>query len=158
MQIVIVLKTIILVFHICVGDEISGTVWPGTSAFTFRLEVFGAFLGTREGSLVQVLLPNAPGKRNTITSHDWPRITTSSVFNKHKGNVFLQVIQVFFPQFWLFDSFTLNNVNAGGSAFSIHKNVLQDAAIFTHVTTCLGRDHIVTTWWSSTSISNLTLH
>ena len=34
--------------------------------------------------------------------------------------------------------------NAGGSAILIQKNLLPDGAIGTHVTTCQGRDHIVT--------------
>ena len=44
----------------------------------------------------------------------------------------------------MFGTFTLNNVNAGGSAIFLRNNLLSDAAIVTHVTTCQGRDHIVT--------------
>ena len=56
---------------------------------------------------------------------------------------FLQAVQILHTQFRLFGTFTLNNVNAGGSPIFIHKNLLPGGAI-THVTT-----------WS-TSTSNLT--
>ena len=62
----------------------------------------------------------------------------------HGKDEFLQAIQVLVPQFRLFGTFIPNNVNASGSAIVIHKNLLPDGAIVTHVTTCQGRDHIVT--------------
>ena len=34
-------------------------------------------------------------------------------------------------------------MNAGGSAIRIHKDLLPDGAMVTHVVTCQGRDHIV---------------
>ena len=44
--------------------------------------------------------------------------------------------------FW--STFTLNKVNAGGSAAFIHKNLLPDGAVVNHTTTWQERDHIVT--------------
>ena len=58
-------------------------------------------------------------------------------------NEFLQALQALHSQFRLFGTFTLNNVNAGGSATLNHKNLLPDGAIVTHEITCQGRDHIV---------------
>ena len=62
----------------------------------------------------------------------------------HGKSEFLQAVQVLLPQFRLFGTFTLNNVNAGGSAIFTHKNLLPDGAIVSHMTTCQGSDHIVT--------------
>ena len=62
----------------------------------------------------------------------------------HGKDEFLQAVQVLFPQFRLFGTFPLNKVNAGGSAIFIHKNLMPDGAIVNHMTTCQGRDHIVT--------------
>ena len=62
----------------------------------------------------------------------------------HKKDEFLQAVQVLVPQFSLFGTFMPNTVNADGSAILIRKNLLPDGAIFTHVATCQGRDHMVT--------------
>ena len=40
-------------------------------------------------------------------------------------------------------TFIPGNENAGRSAFCIHKDLLPEDAILTHVITCQGRDHIV---------------
>ena len=73
-----------------------------------------------------------------------PRITISGVVKNHGKDEFLQAIQVLVPQFWPFGTFAPNSVSAGGSVICLHKNLLPDGAITTHVTTCQGRDHIVT--------------
>ena len=61
----------------------------------------------------------------------------------HGKYEFVQAVQVLHTQFRLFGTFTLNNVNAVGSAVVIHKNLLPDGSIASHLTTCQGRDHIV---------------
>ena len=66
-----------------------------------------------------------------------------SLQEAHGKDEFLQAVQILHTQLQLFGTFTLNNVNAGGSAIFIHKNLLPDGATVTHVTTCRGRDHIV---------------
>ena len=60
----------------------------------------------------------------------------------HGKDEFLQA--VLHTQFRLFGTFMLNNVNAGGSAICIRRNLLPDHAVVSHVTTFEGRDHIVT--------------
>ena len=55
----------------------------------------------------------------------------------------VQAIQILAPRFWLYGAFIPNNVNAGGSAICIHKDLLSDEARVTHVVTCQSRDHIV---------------
>ena len=40
-------------------------------------------------------------------------------------------------------TFFRNNLNAGGSAICIHKNLFPGGAVISHVITCQGRDHIV---------------
>ena len=49
---------------------------------------------------------------------------------------FLQAIQVLVPQFRLFGTSIPNNISAGGSAICIHKSLLPDGTIVTHVITC----------------------
>ena len=87
----------------------------------FLMAVFDAFLGIREGLLDPLLPCNFPVK-NTSTSLDLPRTTTSSHYGAFYSNNFF---------------------NAGGSAICVHKNLSLEGAIGTHVVTCQGRDHIV---------------
>ena len=47
------------------------------------------------------------------------------------------------PRFRLFGTFIPGNENAGGSALCLHKDILPEEAIVTHLITCQGRDHIV---------------
>ena len=63
----------------------------------------------------------------------------------HGKDEFLQAIQVLAPRFQLFGTFLLDNENAGGSAFCIHRDLLPEEAIVSHVITCQGRDHLVNT-------------
>ena len=58
----------------------------------------------------------------------------------HGRDEFLQAIQVLGPRFRLFGTFLPDNENAGGSAICIHRNLLPEGAIVTHVVTCQGRD------------------
>ena len=43
----------------------------------------------------------------------------------------------------VFCTFILDNENAGGSAICIHRDLLPEEAIVTHLVTCHGRDHLV---------------
>ena len=57
---------------------------------------------------------------------------------------YLQAIQVLAPQFRFFGTFfLLKNENVGGSAICIHKDLLPEEAIVTHLITCEGRVHLV---------------
>ena len=56
---------------------------------------------------------------------------------------FLQAIQVLAPRFRLFSTFLPDNVNAGGSATCIHRDLLREEATVSLVITCHGRDHFV---------------
>ena len=80
----------------------------------------------------------------------------------HGKDEFLQAILVLAPRFPLFRTFLSDNENAGGSAICIHRDLLPEEAIVSHVVTCQGRDHLVNirsgqTSLLSTSISNLIL-
>ena len=66
-----------------------------------------------------------------------PRSARKSFF------VFLQALQVQHTQFRMFGTFIPKNVNAGGSAVLIRKNLLSENVVVTHEITCQGRDHIV---------------
>ena len=119
-------------------------VWIGTRVPIFLKAVFDLSFGIREGLLGLRSLHNFAGKGNITISFDLPRTTTSSVFKKFMGkDEFLQATQVLAPRFRLFGTFIPNNANAGGSAMCIHKDLLLDEAMVTHVVTCQGRDHIV---------------
>ena len=61
----------------------------------------------------------------------------------HGKDDFLQAIQVLAPRFLLYGTFIPGNENAGGSAVCIHKYLLPDDAVVTHVVTFQGRDHIM---------------
>ena len=61
----------------------------------------------------------------------------------HGKDEFLQAIQVLAPRFRLFGTFLPDNENAGGSAICIHRDLLPEEAIVTHLITCHGRDHLV---------------
>ena len=61
----------------------------------------------------------------------------------HGKDEFLQAFQVLAPRFRLFGTFLLDNENAGKPAICIHRDLLPEKAIVTHVVTCQGRDHLV---------------
>ena len=61
----------------------------------------------------------------------------------HGKDEFLQAFQVLAPRFRLHGTFIPKNANSGGSATCIHKDLLPDDALVTHVVTCQGRDHVV---------------
>ena len=61
----------------------------------------------------------------------------------HGKDEYLQAIQVLAPRFRFFGTFTSENEDAGGSAVCIHRDILSEEAIVTHLVTCHGRDHLV---------------
>ena len=61
----------------------------------------------------------------------------------HGKDEYLQAIQVLAPRFRFFGTFIPDNENAGGSAICIHRDLLPEEAIVTHLVTCQGRDHLV---------------
>ena len=61
----------------------------------------------------------------------------------HEKDEFLHAFQVLVPQFRFDGTLKPHKVNADGSAVCIHKNLLLDGGMVTHVVTCQGRDHIV---------------
>ena len=61
----------------------------------------------------------------------------------HGKDEFLQAIQVLAPRFRFFGTFLPDNENAGGSAVCIHRNLLPEEAIVSHIITRQGRDHLV---------------
>ena len=61
----------------------------------------------------------------------------------HGKDEVLQAIQVLGPRFRHPGTLLPVNENAGGSAICIHRNLLPEDAIVTHVVTCQGRDHLV---------------
>ena len=61
----------------------------------------------------------------------------------HGKGEYLQAIQVLAPRFRFFGTFIPGNENAGGSAICIHRDLLPEEVIVTHMITCPGRDHLV---------------
>ena len=60
----------------------------------------------------------------------WERLISTSLQGLH-------------TQFRIFGTYVTDNVNSGGSAILIRKNLLPDLAVVTLEITCQGRDHIV---------------
>ena len=61
----------------------------------------------------------------------------------HGKEEYLQAIQVLAPRLRFYGTFIPVNENAGGSAICIHRDLLPEEAIVTHLVTCQGRDHLV---------------
>ena len=61
----------------------------------------------------------------------------------HGKDEYLQGIQVLAPRFRFFGTLIPGIENAGGSAICIHRDLLLEEAIVTHLITCQGRDHLV---------------
>ena len=61
----------------------------------------------------------------------------------HGKDEYLQANQVLATQFQFFGTFIPENENVGGSAICIHRDLLPEGAIVSHVITCQGRDHLV---------------
>ena len=94
------------------------------------------------GALLDMFSPDrGTGNPNSITSKNHNNIICLQ--EVHGKDEFLQAIQVLAPQFRLFGTFLPNNENAGGSAICIHRDLLPEEAIVTHLITCHGRDHLV---------------
>ena len=69
--------------------------------------------------------------------------TTFCLEEVHGKEEHLQAIQVFASKFQFFGTFIPDNENAGESAINIHKDLLPEGAIVSHVINCQGRDHLV---------------
>ena len=62
---------------------------------------------------------------------------------EHGKDEFLQAIQVLAPLFRFFLVLSFLSENAGGSTICIHRDILLEEAIVTHLVTGHGRDHLV---------------
>ena len=96
----------------------------------------------REGLLDHLLVNNFPEKKHVYFTRLTKNNDIICIQEMHGKDEFLHAIQALAPQFRLFGTFIPNNVIAGGSAISIHKNLLPEGAIVTRVVTWQGRDHI----------------
>ena len=102
------------------------------------LEVCGVLLGT-PGGLLDLFSPNRRTESsNSNISRSSLTPTTSCLQEVHGKDEFLRAIQVLAPRFRLFGTFLLDNENAGGSAICIHRDLLPEDAIVSHVITCQG--------------------
>ena len=136
---VIVLETLILVLHINVGDARPGTCvhnpTGGLRCVSWNSRgLLGSAASSQRSREQKHIYLRRPARNNDIIC----------LQETHGKDEFLQAVQISHTQFRLFGTFTLNNVNADGSAILIHKNTLPDGATVTHVTTCQGRDHSLT--------------
>ena len=57
-----------------------------------------------------------------------------------------------------FGTFIRENENAGGSAICIHRDILPEEAIVTHLITCQGRDHLVNLQSGRHNLVNVNVH
>ena len=81
---------------------------------------------------------------NSNLSRDPLTPTTFYVFRKcmERTNIF-RLFRCCLRDFVFFGPFIPGNENAGGSAICIHRDLLPEEAIVTHLITCQGRDHLV---------------
>ena len=76
----------------------------------------------------------------------------------HEKDEFLLAMQVLAPRFRLFGTLLPDDENTGGSAICIHRDLLPEDAIVTHVVTCQGRDHLVNIRSGQHSLSIVNVH
>ena len=105
--------------------------------------VCGVLLGT-PGVSLDMFSPDT-GTENS--NSNYLRKTFGSQHHLSPGGArkdeYLQAIQVLAPLFRLFVTFLPDNENAGGSAICIHRDLLFEGAIVSHVIACQGRNHLV---------------
>ena len=111
----------------------------GTQVFIFLKAVFGAPPEIQEGLLFLRFLHNFSLERK---QNYFRRLTGNNDIicsrETHGKDEFLHVLQILAPRFQLFGTLKPNIANAGGSVIYIHKDLLPDVAIVTHVITCQG--------------------
>ena len=103
----------------------------------------GVLLGT-PGALLDLFTPEK-GIENS-NSNISKRLFDANILclqEVHGKDEYLQAIQVLAPRLQFFGNFIPRNENAGGSAICIHRGLLPEEAIVTHLITCQGRDHLV---------------
>ena len=101
------------------------------------------FLGTL-GALLDLFSPNRRTESpNSIISKNSLDHNIICLQEVHGKNECLPAIQVLAPRFRLFGTIHLDSEYAGGSAICIHRDLLLEDALVTHVVTCHGRDHLV---------------
>ena len=127
-----VLGTLILVLHINVGDATMLSKHPQCPGeLAMRLLEY-----ERSSWFCRILSALQRTEENLLHA--------ARQENRHGKDEFLQTVRVLQTQFRLFGTFMLHNINEGGSALLIRKNLLPDDAVVSHVTTCQGCDHVVT--------------
>ena len=118
--------------------------WIGTRVSIFLMAVFDVSPGKLKVLLDLRLPHNFPRNRNIIISDDLSKKTTSSALKKYMKRT--NFVMLFKCSHHVANSLVRlyqTMQNAGGSAICIHKDLLPDDAVVTHVVTCQGRDHIV---------------
>ena len=76
-------------------------------------------------------------------SRDFDNNNTSCLQEVHGRDEYFQVFQVLAHRFRLFGTFFRDDEIEGGSAICIHRVVLPEGAMVTHVGTCQGRNHLL---------------
>ena len=100
-------------------------------------------LGT-PGALLDLFSPNkrTESSNSNIAKDSLTPTTFLCLHEVHGKDEYLQAIQVLAPRFRVLVFFP-ENENAGGSAICIHKDLLPEEAIVTHLIICQGRVHLV---------------
>ena len=103
----------------------------------------GVLLGTPRALMDLSTPEKGIENSNSNISKDSLTPTTFCLQEVHGKDEYLQAIQVLASRFRFFGTFIPRNENAGGSAICIHRDLLPEEAIVTHLITCQGRDHLV---------------
>ena len=107
-------------------------------------EVCGVLLGTPRLSLDQLFPSRRTENPNSNISRSY--LTTTALYVSKKSmeeTSISRLSRCWLRGFVFFATFFLGNENAGGSSICIHRDLLPEEAIVTHLITCQGRDHTV---------------
>ena len=125
----------------------SNVLQVGMDMALFLPKVYDVFLGTPGASFGSVFSQGTESS-NSIFSRDSLTPTFYASRTCMERTNYLQAMEVLAPRIRVFGTFIPANENVGGSAICIHKDLLTEEAIVTHLVTCHGRDHLVkvSTW------------
>ena len=149
MQTMNILRMLIVLVHICVGDATPFSSSIKSAATSIGQEQMCAYSWWRYSMcyLEYERLIGSPTSSQLCREQKHISFTRLAENNDviflqevHGKDEFFQANQILVPQFRLFGTLKPNNLNAGGSAICIHRNLFFDGNVISHVITCQGRE------------------
>ena len=139
-------KTLFQLPHIYNRLKYNEVVWIGTRVSIFLMAVFDVLLGKEEVLLdpptsSQISREQKHNYFSRLIENDNIICLQESSWEGLNFFMLFKYLATTFPTLWYV--YIPDNANASGSAICIHKDLLPDDAVVTHVVTCQGRDHVV---------------